>query len=212
MMETVAALIVAALVPACLPSAALASPAPQPPDASPQAGPPKARLENPNVPQGYRIGSGDILGINVWKEPEASVANVAVRPDGKISIPLVKELYVLGLTPAELEKLLTEKLTPVIRGVDVTVVVKEIHSKKVYMIGAVNKVGPVPLLSEMTILQALAEAGGITDFAKRKKIYVLRTENGKQVKLPFNYDAVTRGEHIEQNIKLLPDDTVVVPH
>jgi len=164
------------------------------------------------VSPGYRIGAGDTLSINVWKEPEASVQGVTVRPDGKISLPLVKEVEVLGLTPAELEKLLTGKLEHVIRGVDVTVVVKEIHSKKVYLIGAVNRTGSVALLSDMTVLQALAEAGGITDYAKKRNIYVMRTENGKQLKLPFDYVAVTKGEHIEQNIKLQPDDTIVVPH
>ncbi|HXI38635.1 MAG TPA: polysaccharide biosynthesis/export family protein [Bryobacteraceae bacterium] len=209
---------------ACLPVAmifligALLSPAQVAPNAKPPSSLPPAASTSaasstiPNVPAGYRIGAGDSLGINVWREQEASVQSVTVRPDGKISLPLVKEVDVLGLTPSELEKLLTSKLEPVIRGVDVTVVVREIRSKKVYLIGAVNKVGPVPLLSDMTVLQALAEAGGITDFAKKKNIYVMRNENGKQVKLPFNYVAVIKGEHIEQNIKLQPDDTIVVPH
>jgi polysaccharide export outer membrane protein len=200
-----------------LPSPAQVAPTAKPPSSLPAAGSdsaaPSSTIPNgSNVPPGYRIGAGDSLGINVWREQEASVQSVTVRPDGKISLPLVKEVDVLGLTPSELEKLLTSKLEPVIRGVDVTVVVREIRSKKVYLIGAVNKVGPVPLLSDMTVLQALAEAGGITDFAKKKNIYVMRTENGKQVKLPFNYVAVIKGEHIEQNIKLQPDDTIVVPH
>jgi len=199
-----------------LPSPAQVAPNAKPPSSLPPAASASAASRTipngPNVPSGYRIGAGDSLGINVWREQEASVQSVTVRPDGKISLPLVKEVDALGLTPAELEKLLTSKLEPVIRGVDVTVVVREIRSKKVYLIGAVNKVGPVPLLSDMTVLQALAEAGGITDFAKKKNIYVMRNENGKQVKLPFNYVAVIKGEHIEQNIKLQPDDTIVVPH
>ncbi len=164
------------------------------------------------TPPGYRIGAGDNLEVNVWKEPEASVQSVIVRPDGKITLPLVKEVEVLGLTPAELEKVLVAKLSSKIVQPDVTVVVREIRSKKVYLVGAVNKVGPVPLLSNMTVLQVLAEAGGITEYAKKKKIYIMRTENGKQVKLPFNYDAVLNGEHTEQNIQVLPDDTIVVPH
>jgi polysaccharide export outer membrane protein len=94
----------------------------------------------------------------------------------------------------------------------VTVVVKEIRSKKVYLVGAVKKEGPVPLLADLTVLQVLSEAGGLTEYAKKKKIYVLRKENGKQIKLPFNYDAVVKGEHMEQNIPLLPDDMIVVPH
>ena len=127
-------------------------------------------------------------------------------------MPLVKEVDVLGLTPSELEKILVAKLSSYINHPDVTVVVREIRSKKVYLVGAVNKVGPVPLLSNMTVLQVLAQAGGITEFAKKKKIYVMRSENGKQVKLPFNYDAVVKGDHMEQNIQVLPDDTIVVPH
>ena len=164
------------------------------------------------TPPGYRIGAGDNLEINVWKEPEASVQGVIVRPDGKVTLPLVKEVDVLGLTPAELEKVLVAKLASKIIQPDVTVVIREIRSKKVYLVGAVNKVGPVPLLSNMTVLQVLAEAGGITEYGKKKKIYIMRTENGKQVKLPFNYDAVVKGEHMEQNIQVLPDDTIVVPH
>ncbi|HKX00125.1 MAG TPA: polysaccharide biosynthesis/export family protein [Bryobacteraceae bacterium] len=166
---------------------------------------------NAHGPSGYRIGAGDELQVSVWNEPQASVPSVVVRPDGKISLPLIKELDVNGMTPAELEKILTGKLEPLIHGADVTVVVKAIHSKKVYLVGSVKKEGPVLLLSPMTVLQVLAEAGGITEYAKKKKIYVLRTENGKQVKLPFDYDAVIKGEHMEQNIQVLPDDTIVVP-
>ena len=174
--------------------------------------PERPALHGIPTPPGYRIGAGDNLEINVWKEPEASVQSVIVRPDGKITLPLVKEVDVLGLTPSELEKLLVAKLSNKIVQPDVTVVVREIRSKRVYLVGAVNKVGPVPLLSDLTVLQVLAEAGGVTEYAKKKKIYVMRTENGKQVKLPFNYDAVVKGEHMEQNIQVLPDDTIVVPH
>jgi polysaccharide export outer membrane protein len=174
--------------------------------------PEKPAPQGLSTPPGYRIGAGDELAINVWRELEASVQSVVVRPDGKITLPLVKEVDVLGLTPSELEKILVAKLSSYINHPDVTVVVREIRSKKVYLVGAVNKVGPVPLLSNMTVLQVLAQAGGITEFAKKKKIYVMRSENGKQVKLPFNYDAVVKGDHMEQNIQVLPDDTIVVPH
>jgi polysaccharide export outer membrane protein len=191
-----------------VPTAGSAAQAPgQPPAAASSAAP-----ENTTGGPGYRIGAGDSLQIDVWKEPEASVQSVVVRPDGKITLPLIKEIYVLGLTPSELEKLVTAKLAQLIRNADVTVVIKEIRSKKVYIVGAVNKIGPIPLLSQMTILQALAEAGGLTDYAKKSKIYVLRSENGKQLKLTFDYSAVTKGEHMEQNIVLQPDDTIVVPH
>jgi polysaccharide biosynthesis/export protein len=160
----------------------------------------------------YRIGAGDILDISVWNEPQASVQGAVVRPDGKISLPLLKDISVVGLTPMELQQDLTTKLDKLIRGADITVVVREIHSKKVYLVGQVMKIGPMPLTSDdTTVLQALAEAGGLTPYAKKKKIYVLRIDNGKKIKLPFDYDAVVKGEHLEQNIALHPDDTVVVP-
>jgi polysaccharide export outer membrane protein len=179
--------------------------------------PGKTQSENVNpqpaaAPAGYRIGSGDILEIDVWKEREASVPSVMVRPDGKVTLPLIKEIDVLGLTPSELEKLLAAKFETKIHDADVTVVVREIRSKRVYLVGAVNKVGPIPLLSNMTVLQVLAEAGGVTDYAKKKKIYILRKQNGKEVKIPFNYDSVIKGENMEENIPVLPDDTIVIPH
>lgn len=164
------------------------------------------------VTEGYRIGAGDVLQILVWKEPDASVPSVVVRPDGKIAMPLLKEVDVLGLTPAQTERLITERLARLIQGADVTVVVTAIHSKRVYMVGAVKKEGPIQLQYHMSVLQALSEAGGLTEYAKRKKIYVLRSENGKQVRFPFDYDAVIKGERVEQNIVVEPDDTVVVPH
>jgi polysaccharide export outer membrane protein len=112
----------------------------------------------------------------------------------------------------ELQKALTARFDKLIRGADVTVVVKEIHSKKVYLVGSVGKGGPIPLISDhMTVLQALAECGGLSQYARRSKIYVLRTVNGKQVRFPFDYKAVIKGEHMEQNITLMPDDTIVVP-
>jgi polysaccharide biosynthesis/export protein len=179
--------------------------------------PAKTQADQPSLPPsgappGYRIGSGDILQIDVWKEREASVSSVMVRPDGKVTLPLIKEIDVLGLTPTELEKLLAGKLETFIHGADVTVVVREIRSKRAYLVGAVNKVGPVPLVANMTVLQVLAEAGGVTDYAKKKKIYILRKQNGKEVKILFNYEAVIKGEGMEQNISVLPDDTIVVPH
>jgi polysaccharide biosynthesis/export protein len=202
-------------------SAALqaASPAAPPPQDTPAVSVPASGKDailpqkgDESLPPGYRIGAGDVLQIVVWREPEASVQSVVVRLDGIITIPLLKEINVQGLTPVELQKIITDKLQQFIHGADVTVVVREIHSKKVYLVGAVNKVGPVPLVSSLTVLQILTEAGGLTDYAKRKKIYILRKENGKQIKLPFDYDAVIKGDHIEQNITVLPDDTIVVPH
>jgi len=169
-------------------------------------------LSSPTVlTEGYRIGAGDVLQIVVWKEPEASVPEAVVRADGKISVPLIQEVEAAGLTTAELEKLLVQRLEKYVVGPAVTVIAKAVNSKKIYIVGAVRKEGPIPLIRPMTLLQALNEAGGVNDYAKKRKIYVLRNENGHQVKVPFDYVAVIRGEHLEQNIPLLPDDTIVVP-
>jgi len=167
---------------------------------------------DPRALAGYRIGAGDVLQIVVWKEPDASVQSVVVRADGKISVPLVKEVEVLGMSPAEVETMLAAKLSQFIHGADVTVVPKEIHSQKIYLLGAVKKEGPVILQSSMSVLQAITEGGGLTEFAKPKKIYILRKANGEHIRLPFNYQAVIKGERMEQNITLLPEDIVVVPH
>jgi polysaccharide biosynthesis/export protein len=169
-------------------------------------------VKDPRVPAGYRIGAGDVLQISVWKEPDASVASVVVRADGKISVPLIKEVEVLGMTLAEAEAMLAEKLGQFIHGADVTVVPKEIHSQKVYLLGGVKKQGPLMLEALTTVLQAITEAGGLTDEAKPKKIYILRKENGQEVRLPFNYNAVIKGERMEQNITLHPEDVIVIPH
>jgi polysaccharide export outer membrane protein len=171
---------------------------------------PPARSDG-ELPDGYRIGIGDVLQISVWREPEASVPAATVRSDGKISMPLIKEVEVVGLTPAETEQMLSERMTRYIHGANVAVIVKEIHSRKVYLVGGIKTVGAVELKGPMTVLQALTQAGGLTDYAKRKQIYVLRVENGKQVKLPFNYEAVIKGENKDQNIVLYADDTIVVP-
>ena len=162
------------------------------------------------LPEGYRIGAGDVLQIAVWKEADASVPEVVVRADGKISVPLVKEIDVLGLTPKDLEKLLTERLSKLINDPDVTVVAKKINSLKVYLSGGVRKEGSIPLLGPMTVLQAINEAGGLTEYAKRKKIYILRPEGGKQVRVPFDYQAVIKGDRPDTPLR--PDDMIVVPN
>ena len=167
----------------------------------------------PNNPSsGYRIGPGDILQINVLRDPDASVASVIVRSDGVISLPLIKEVAAGGMTPTELERFITSKLSRLIRDPEVTVVMKEIHSEKIYLLGAVKKEGAIPFIAPLTVLQAVAEAGGLTDYAKRSKIYILRQEASKQVRISFDYSRVIKGEHMELNIMLRPGDTVVVPH
>lgn len=168
--------------------------------------------EQPAVaPAHYVIGAGDVLTINVWKEPEASVLAAAVRPDGMISVPIVKDVQAAGLTPLELQSVLADKFAKFFKGADVSVIVKEIHSQRVYVIGAVKKEGPIDMKAPLTVLQAVAEAGGLNDYAKRSKIYILRKFNGKEIRLPFDYSAVIRGSHAEQNVTLQVGDTVVVP-
>jgi polysaccharide export outer membrane protein len=163
------------------------------------------------VPYDYKIGAGDVLDISVWREPEASIHAVIVRPDGKISLPLLKDVQVAGLTPTDVENMITERLVKWIQEPDVTVIVSGTQSQRIYAIGAVKREGPIPFTYQMSVMQAISEAGGLSVWAKRKKIYVLRNENGKQVKLPFDYDGMFKGEHTELNIQLLPGDTLVVP-
>jgi polysaccharide export outer membrane protein len=157
----------------------------------------------------YVIGADDMLKISVWKEPDLSEA-LPVRPDGKISMPLLNDIPAAGLTPLQLKDSITEKLKKYIADPRVTVVVTAMNSRRVFVTGEVAHSGPIPLLPHMTVLQALAQAG-FTQFANLKSIYLLRTENGRQQKLPFNYKDVVKGNHPEQNILLKPGDTLVVP-
>src|SRR5581483_8139735 len=145
------------------------------------------------VADDYQIGPGDTLQISVWKEPDVTVPSVVVRPDGRITVPLIKEVAVAGMTPRQAEKVITAGLSAYVRDANVTVVVSQINSKRVYVIGAVRKEGTLPYTYGMTVMQALSEAGGLTDYAKRKKIYVLRSELGRDYRLDFNYDEVVRG-------------------
>jgi polysaccharide biosynthesis/export protein len=158
----------------------------------------------------YKIGAQDVLRIDVWKEPEIS-RSVPVRPDGKVSLPLLNDVQAAGLTSMELAGVITEGLKKFINNPQVTVSVSEINSRRVYVTGEVTRPGAFPLLPNMTVLQALTSAGGFTQFARIKNIYVLRTENGKQVKHPFNYKDVVNGKRAEDNILLQPGDTIVVP-
>jgi polysaccharide biosynthesis/export protein len=164
------------------------------------------------APDDYQIGAGDGLRIVVWHEPDATVPSVVVRPDGRISMPLLKEVDVFGLTPSQLEARITEQLKTYLTAPDVTVIVTAINSKKIYVAGAVKKEGPIPYTYRMTVLQALSEAGGLNDYAKRTKIYVLRNQNGREFRLPFDYDGALKGERMELNVLLMAGDTIVVPH
>ncbi|MBZ5522589.1 MAG: polysaccharide biosynthesis/export family protein [Acidobacteriia bacterium] len=157
----------------------------------------------------YTVGEGDLLRINVWKEPEIS-QNVAVRPDGNISLPLVSEIRVSGLTPRQIQELITEKLKAVLTNPQVTVTVTEVRSKMVYITGEVGKPGAYAVVAPTNVLQLIARAGGLTQFANRKDIYILRAGDSNS-RLRFNYKDVVKGKNSEQNVILQPGDTVVVP-
>lgn len=170
-----------------------------------QAGSPVTPTSSPSD-QNYLIGPEDVLSVNVWKETEVSVSQ-PVRPDGRISIPLIHDIQAAGLTPMNLAADIREKLKKYIADPQVTVVVTAINSKRVYLMGEVARPGAYPLLPDQTVLQAIANGGGFSQFANVSKIYVLR----KQAKLPFNYRQVVKGDKPEQNIMLEPGDTIVVP-
>jgi len=159
----------------------------------------------------YIIGADDVLSINVWKEQEVS-RTVPVRSDGKISLPLAGEVQASGETPLQLEKILAAKLQSFISEPEVTVIVTEIKSQKFNILGLISKPGTFPLTSSLTVLDAIALAGGFRDFAKQKSIYVLRkSPDGGESRLPFNYKEVIKGKNMEQNIRVQPGDTIVVP-
>jgi polysaccharide export outer membrane protein len=158
----------------------------------------------------YKIGAQDVLRIDVWKEDQLT-RTVPVRPDGKVTLPLLNDVQAAGLTPMQLAGVLSDGLKKYINSPQVTVTVTEINSRRIYVSGEVARPGAFPLLPNMTVLQALSSSGGFTQFAKLKNIYVLRTEDGKQVKLPFNYKDAVNGKKPEQNVLLQPGDVIVVP-
>ena len=163
------------------------------------------------VDEGFVIGADDVLGIDVWKEAEVS-RTVTVRSDGKISLPLIGELQAQGKTPKQLQEEIRGKLSAFISEPEVTLIVQEVRSHRFNVLGQVQHPGSYVLTSSATVLDAIALAGGFRDFAKQKAIYVLRTNNdGTQVRLPFNYREVIKGDPLKQNIKLINHDTVVVP-
>ncbi len=167
--------------------------------------------QTPHADDEFVIGVGDILAINVWKEQEISKV-VPVRSDGRISLPLIGEIVASGRTPRQLEAELSKRLKDYVADPEVTVVVQEIRSQKFNVLGMVAHPGSFPLTKPMTVVDAIATAGGFRDFAKQKDIYVLRRDaNGKETRLSFNYKDVIKGLHSEQNVELQINDTVVVP-
>ncbi len=163
----------------------------------------------PVVPSDYVIGPDDTLHISVWKEPDMS-ATLPVRPDGKISIPLLDDVQAAGLTPVQLGNSIRDKLKKYVADPRVTVVVTGMNSQRIYVLGEVQHSGAMSLLPNMTMLQALSSAG-FTQFAKIKDIYLLRMQDGQQVKARFNYKEAVKGRDEQQNYVLKPGDTIVVP-
>jgi polysaccharide biosynthesis/export protein len=166
----------------------------------------KVATQDPN----YIIGPQDVLDVSVWKEPELT-RTVPVRPDGKISLPLLNDVQAAGLTPSQLMSQITVNLSKYMNSPQVTVIVTQVSSMRIYLLGEVSRPGAYVMIPGMTVLQALSNGGGLTQFASRAKIYVLRQENGKQEKHFFNYKDVLSGKRTDQNIVLQSGDTIVVP-
>ena len=170
-----------------------------------------AQSSAPLVDDEFVVGTGDVLAINVWKETEVSRV-VPVRPDGRFSLPLIGEVQASGRTTKELELEITEKLKDYVSEPEVTVIVQEIHSQKFNVLGMVMRPGSYTLTKPMTVIDAIAMAGGFRDFAKQKDIYVLRRDAaGKQTRIPFNYKNVVKGQNHGQNLELESNDTVIIP-
>jgi polysaccharide export outer membrane protein len=168
--------------------------------------PARPATEDPN----YSISPEDVLTVDVWKEPEIS-RTVPVRRDGKISLPLLNDLQAAGLTPTQLGSEIVEKLRATIVHPQVTVIVAQMGSLRIYILGQVTRGGAYPLVPDMTVMQALSIAGGFTPYAKVKKIYVMRKEKGSDKIFAVNYKEVISGRKTAQNIQLKPGDTIVVP-
>ena len=186
-------------------------PAPQAPPAAKPAVTQQV-VPGPSVPveAGFTIGPEDVLGVIVWREPDVT-ADVTVRPDGMITLPLIRDVKASGLTPSELADRLQQALREYITDASVTVVVRQMNSRKVFITGEVAKPGAYGLTSSMTVMQLIAVAGGLNEFAEGKSISVMRVEAGKTKTFPFDYRNVANGKKPEQNIVLRPGDTVVVP-
>lgn len=158
----------------------------------------------------YRVGIADELQISVWKEPDLSL-QVVVRPDGIITVPVVDDVRVVGLTTKQIADILTEKLKNVVAEPQVTVIVRNIKSQKVYLTGQVGRPGAVALTGHETALQVIAESGGLNIYAKAEKIYILRKVDGRQQKLPFNFKKAINGQDPKSDIVLENGDVIVVP-
>ena len=163
----------------------------------------------PVLPKGYVIGPEDLLSVVVWREKDLS-GDVVVRPDGKISLPLLNDIQAAGFTPEQLAQIVEKAAAKYVTDSDATVIVREIRSRKVYVLGEVVKPGLVPLTSEMNVLQLIASVGGLLEYADKGNITIVRKENGRERRMKFNYNDVVNGRNLQQNILLQPDDMVLV--
>jgi polysaccharide export outer membrane protein len=166
-------------------------------------------IRNVDPANAYQIGPEDVLDISVWKNPELS-KTMPVRPDGKVSLPLVNDIQAAGLTPSDLRDQLTARLAEFVPAPEVSVIVREVHSRKVAVVGAVKTPGRYELKSPMTVLEVIALAQGLTDFATRDRIVILRQEGGTTTRIPFNYRKIADGSP-QENFFVRPGDIVVVP-
>jgi polysaccharide export outer membrane protein len=162
------------------------------------------------VPPDYVIGPDDQLSVLFWRDKDLS-ADVTVRPDGKITLPLLNDLQAAGLRPDQLRQKVTDEAKRYVEDPQPTIVIRQINSRKVFITGQVAKPGPYPLTAPTTVLQLISMAGGLTEYAHNKRISIMRTENGRQSAYRFNYKDVASGKNMKQNLELKPGDTVVVP-
>jgi polysaccharide export outer membrane protein len=195
-------LVVRVLVAGAVVCAALGCAGPKPPPPEFEAAPKEGV---------YIIGPADRLRIDVWQNDKLQLPEVPVRPDGKITVPLLDDVQAAGLTTDELKTVLTEKLSEYIQSPTVTVVVLAPLSKRAYVLGEVRSAGPISLGAEMSVLDAITAAGGFTPFANKSKVRVLRRIDGKELDYTFNYDAFVAGRAPGTNVLLHPGDTVLVP-
>jgi len=163
------------------------------------------------LPPGYVIGPEDVLTVTFWRDKELSAEAAVVRPDGMITLPLLNDILAVGYTPEQLAGVVEKAALKFIADPDATVSVKELRSRKVMVLGEVNKQGPVLLNRAMTIVDVLAEAGGPLEYADKENISIARTENGKERRIKFNYSDYLKGKNLQQNIPMLPGDRVLVP-
>ena len=159
----------------------------------------------------YVIGSGDILEIITWKEADFTREDVLVRIDGKITFPLLDDVQAAGITPMQLKKAIEVKLKDYIDNPVVTVNVTNPSSQRFYILGEIVNTGEYPLVKQLTVLQAFALAGGFTEWAAKKEIILLRKENGQEKLYRVNYKDIAKGKHLDQNVLIRADDTIIVP-